>query len=160
MLEDRNLTENFTLYELTRTSREEFQEKNRLLTFAQEEKLLQVARLLEHVRYVLGTPLIITSGYRCPELNSAIGSTERSQHLKCEAADFIPGRQDIGDAFRRLWRDIKDTGTNVGQLIHETAPRSYGFTSWIHISLGTPYREESKTKQILRMENGKYTLLA
>lgn len=160
MLKDRQLTDHFTLFELTATSNEKLQEQNRDLSPIQIVKLTQLARLLEHVRFLLTTPLTIASGYRCADLNKAVGSTDRSQHLLCEAADFIPGQQDIGTAFRSIWRDIKDKGTNVGQLIHETAIRPYGMTSWIHISLGNPYRETEKCAQILRMENGKYTRLA
>ena len=151
MIEDKNLTDNFTLYELTKTSYKEFQERNRELSEHQIDKLTQLARLLEHVRYVLGNPLIISSGYRCEPLNKAVGSKPSSQHLLCEAADIVPGKMDVGEAFRILWRDIKDKGTNVGQLIFETANRPYGVTSWIHISLGTPYRDASRCKEILRM---------
>lgn len=160
MTEDKYLTEHFSLYELTSTGRAEFQDKNRDLNATQIVKLTALARLLEHVRFVLATPLVIHSGYRCQDLNKAIGSTDRSQHMLCEAADFVPKEQEIGTAFRALWRDIKDNGANVGQLIHETAARPYGVTSWIHISLGTPYRDSGKCAQILRMEAGKYERLA
>jgi len=159
MIEDRPLTDHFTLYELTKTNRVQFQEKNRVLNEDQILKLTEVAKLLEHVRFLLGVRLIVPSAYRCPDLNKALGSSERSQHPKCEAADFIPEKQDIGEQFRKIWKDIKNNGTNVGQLIHETAERDYGVASWIHISLGSPYREESRSKQILRMENGVYTRL-
>lgn len=158
-MENRNLTDHFTLFELTKTNHADFQEKNRDLNPLQIVKLENVARLLEHVRVVLGVPLLIHSGYRCPELNKAVKSTDKSQHLLCEAADFTPSNLDLGDAFRVLWRDIKDNGANVGQLIHETDMRPYGVTSWIHISLGMPYRDEAKCKQILRMEHGVYTRL-
>lgn len=160
MIEDAQLTDHFSLYDLTKTSWAQHQEKNRDVSPIQVIKLTQVARLLEHVMFVLGTPLIVSSGYRCPDLNKAVGSTDRSQHLLCEAADFIPGQQDMGIAFRTLWKDVKDNGANVGQLIYETAPRPGGYVSWLHISLGTPYRDEDRCKQILRMENGKYTRLA
>lgn len=159
-MDDKELTEHFSLYDLTQTSWPQFQEKNRDVNELQIAKLTQVAKLLEHVTFVLSAPLKVTSGYRCPDLNKAIGSTERSQHLLCEAADFVPQGMDLGEAFRMLWADIKDKKTNAGQLIYETAPRPGGFTSWIHISLGTPYRDEARCKQILRMENGKYTRLA
>jgi len=160
MVADKCLTDHFRLYELTQTSWAQYQEKNRDVNELQINKLTQVAKLLEHVRFVLGVPIRVTSGYRCPDLNKAVGSTERSQHLLCEAADIIPGEIDMDEAFRILWRDIKDTGTNVGQLIDERAVRPYGVSRWIHISLGTPYREADRCKQILRMENGKYTRLA
>lgn len=160
MIEDSRLTEHFMLYDLTKTRLTQFQEQNRDLNPMQITKLTAVARLLEHVMFVLECPLIVTSGYRCPDLNKAVGSTEHSQHLLCEAADFIPVDLDLGVAFRALWRDIKDKNTNVGQLIHETDQRPYGKTSWLHISLGAPYRDAEKNQQILRMENGKFTLLA
>lgn len=160
MIEDRQLTDHFSLYDLTKTTWNQFQEKNRDVTEAQIVKLTEVAKLLEHVMFILSTPLVVHSGYRCPDLNKAIGSTDRSQHMLCEAVDFLPGQQDLGFAFRTLWKDVKDNGANVGQLIHETAVRPYGTTSWIHISLGMPYRDEERNGQILRMENGKYTRLA
>lgn len=159
-MEDRYLTENFTLYDLTKTNRAQFQQKNREVTDDQIMKLIEVARLLEHVVFVLGVPVNVTSGYRCPDLNKAIGSSDRSQHLLCEAVDFIPEKMDLGEAFRKLWKDVKDNGTNVGQLIFETADRGYDEVSWLHISLGTPYRDEKKCAQILRMNDSKYELLA
>lgn len=160
MIDDRSLTEHFSLYELTATNRSEFQEKNRDISVFQISKLTALAKLLEHVRFVLATPLIIHSGYRCKALNDAIGSTDKSQHIACEAADFVPKEQDLGTSFRTLWRDIKDNGANVGQLIYETQDRGFGPTSWIHVSLGTPYRDADKSAQILRMEAGKYERLA
>lgn len=154
------LTEHFDLFQLTQTSHAQFQDKNRDVTPEQIQKLMEVAKLLEHVMFVLDTPITVNSGYRCPDLNKAVGSTDRSQHLLCEAADFTPGQQDLGMAFRTLWKDVKENGSNVGQLIYETAERPYGVTSWLHISLGVPYRDVARCKQILRLENGKYTLLA
>lgn len=161
MIADQQLSQHFSLYDLTKTSHADFQEKNRDINPLQIAKLTQVAALLEHVMVVLETPLIVTSGYRCPDLNTAVGSTDRSQHLLCEAADFLPGQQDLGFAFRALWKDVKENAANVGQLIHENAQRGDGHpTSWIHISLGMPYRDPDRCKQILRLENGIYTRLA
>lgn len=157
-MEDQNLTDHFTLFDLTKTNRERFQEQNRDLSPIQIQKLTSLAKLLEHVRFILMVPILIQSGYRCLELNNAVGSTERSQHLLCEAADFVPQGYDLPEAFRALRKDMKN-GTNVGQLIFETAMREYGPTSWIHISLGTPYRDQARCQQVLRMENGSYQKL-
>ena len=50
------------------------------------------ANILEPVRIHFDKPVIITSGFRSPELCVAIGSSTNSQHAKGEAADFeIPG---------------------------------------------------------------------
>lgn len=160
MVEDRKLTDHFTLYELTKTNRKKYRDENRAVTKSQIEKLTELAKLLENVRRILGTRIIISSGYRCPGLNKDIGSNRRSQHLKCEAADFVPESADIEDSFNKLWEDVNMFGSNVGQLIIETANRGYGVSKWLHISLGVPYRDKSRCNQILRMENGVYTRLA
>jgi len=104
MIADQKLTPNFTLYELTRTDRLDFVEKNREVTEDQIKKLAEMARLLEHIRFILDCPIIVHSAYRCPELNDAIGSSEKSQHLRCEATDFTPGQQDLGFAHTCITR--------------------------------------------------------
>lgn len=159
-INDRKLSENFTLFELTRTTHEYYQSKNRQVSEVQIEKLISLSGLLEKVRDLIGCPLKITSAYRCPDLNSFIGSTSRSQHLLCEAADFVPIGKDLGDSFRKIWKSIKDGDLHVGQLIHETANRGDAETSWIHISVGSPYRANDRCNQVLRMQDGKYTMLA
>lgn len=158
MTEDRKLTENFTLYELTKTAYSDLQEQNRTLNDEQIIKLQKVAELLEEVRLILGYPLVITSGYRCPELNRKIGSSLRSQHLLCESADFIPHGIVIDEAFRRLRHEGKDQNIHFGQLIWEKMERE-GKKEWIHISVGVPYREKERCGQILTMIDGNYNLI-
>jgi hypothetical protein len=153
------LSEHFTVADLTKTNRGEFQKQNRNLSEVQIQTLRNLAGLLEVVWTILGVPVIVESGYRCPALNAAVGSTDRSQHLKCEAADMTFKGMEIEGAFRILWKEVRDARLNVGQLIFETAERLYGVTSWVHISLGAPWRDEAKCNQILRMEQGKYSLL-
>ena len=50
--------------------------------------LRMLARGLDEVRRLLGRRLHITSGYRCPELNAAVGGAPASQHTEGLAADF------------------------------------------------------------------------
>jgi zinc D-Ala-D-Ala carboxypeptidase len=159
-MEDRQLTENFTLYELTRTDRQELQAKNRDVCEDQVDRLRFVAELLEACRTIIGAPLKVHSGYRCLLLNNAVGSSGRSQHLLCEAADFSPLGADLHESFKLLRLAVREGRLPVGQLIFETAERSYGETSWIHISLGAPWRDPERCSQVLRMEHGKYTALA
>lgn len=47
-----------------------------------------VENLLQPLRDVWGGPLFINSGYRCPELNKAVGGVPTSQHVKGQAADI------------------------------------------------------------------------
>lgn len=46
-----------------------------------------VEDVLQPLRTAWGKPLVINSGYRCPELNRAVGGVPDSQHVKGEAAD-------------------------------------------------------------------------
>lgn len=45
-------------------------------------------RVLQPLRDIVRRPLRINSGYRCPELNRAVGGVPTSQHVKGEAADI------------------------------------------------------------------------
>jgi hypothetical protein len=42
----------------------------------------------ERIRAALGFPMIIHSGYRCPQLNDAVGGSPSSQHMAGQAVDF------------------------------------------------------------------------
>lgn len=46
-----------------------------------------VINLLQPLRVMYGKRMVINSGYRCPELNKAVGGVPTSQHMKGEAAD-------------------------------------------------------------------------
>lgn len=52
------------------------------------DNLYDTAAGLERVRTVLGTPIIISSGYRCPKLNTAVHGSKTSQHMEGKAADI------------------------------------------------------------------------
>lgn len=88
-----------------------------------------VEMLLDPLRRVWGSPIVISSGYRCPELNILIGGAKHSHHLLGCAADLIAGSP---DDHRRLFRLIQEThelcGLEFTQLILEPGAR------WIHIS--------------------------
>lgn len=49
---------------------------------------LLVAYVLDPLRDVLHTPIIITSGYRNPQVNRLVGGVNNSQHMSGCAADF------------------------------------------------------------------------
>lgn len=71
-------------------------------------------------------PITITSGYRCKELNRAVGGVATSQHQNGCAADFVVGSAEEN---RRLFDKIKSSGSvPFDQLILE--PKA----GWIHIS--------------------------
>lgn len=80
---------------------------------------------MERVRNLLGVPVHITSGFRCQQLNRAIGSGDTSQHRQGLAADFIA--PDFGTP-RSIARHLQQHAPDLryDQLIFEGA--------WVHVS--------------------------
>ena len=50
--------------------------------------VLLVDNVLEPIRDMVCTPIIITSGYRSPQVNKIVGGVDNSQHMSGCAADF------------------------------------------------------------------------
>jgi zinc D-Ala-D-Ala carboxypeptidase len=97
------------------------------------ENLHTLALGLEEVRAVLsaerphlaprGVPIFITSGYRCPKLNSAVGGARQSDHMQGFAADF---KAPAFGTPLEICREIAASDINFRKLIHEG--------QWVHIS--------------------------
>lgn len=69
-----------------------------------------VETVLQPLRDRVGHPLRINSGYRCPELNRAVGGVPTSQHVKGEAADIAAEdpyllAKAVKDT-REIWREV------------------------------------------------------
>ena len=83
------ITKNFTLEEFTQSeTAERMGIKN---VPGNREKLAIVnlcAKLLQPLRDIYGKPIRINSGYRCPELNKAVGGVSNSMHQNGEASDL------------------------------------------------------------------------
>lgn len=88
------------------------------------ENLKRLAAGLESVRALLGAPLEISSGYRCPALNEAIGGSSASQHVQGLAVDFACPA--YGSPLE-VARAIQRSGMEFDQCILE-----YG--RWVHLS--------------------------
>ena len=152
MKESDKLSEHFTFGELTSTSRDSLLKENReeALVFVDSAKAL-CETLLEPIRKKFG-PVVINSGFRGPTLNKAIGGSETSQHMKFEAADFYCSKASLKDVFN--W--IKDeSGLKYGQVILEG--RVPGKPTWVHISLGDPWRPKKTSMQALVFNGKKYS---
>ncbi len=65
--------------------------------------------ILDALRAEFGAPIIMTSTYRSPEYNSAIGGVPRSVHMKFQAVDFqcTAGSPDEWAAKLKSWRGRK-----------------------------------------------------
>jgi hypothetical protein len=118
-----NLTAHFTLAEFTQSqhaSRFGIDNSPDEVVLA---RLKYLALRMEEVRALLGVPLIITSGYRSPALNTAVGGSTSSQHMRGEAADFLAPA--FGDPLG-VCRVIERSDIDFDQLIEEGG--------WTHIS--------------------------
>ena len=80
-----------------------------------------VVNLLQPLREVYGKPMKINSGYRCPELNAAVGGVPTSQHTKGEAADVACEHP------AELVRCLMDSGLDFDQCIK--------YSTFVHLSL-------------------------
>lgn len=100
-----------------------------------------VANLLDPLRERWGSPLIVTSGYRCAKLNRAVGGAPHSQHTKGQAAD-LRTMSDTSDANKRLFDFIRSSGLPFDQLIDE-----FDY-NWVHVSFvdGRNRRQELHIK--------------
>ncbi len=137
----KQLSPHFSFEELTFTNRKDLLAINRLSASKRIDELALLANyILEPARIALNTPLIITSAYRCGQLNEAVGGKPKSQHLLGQAADFVPKGMEIKAAFDilRAARYIR-----YGQLIYEG--------KWIHISLGAPFRPLARCGEVLEI---------
>jgi zinc D-Ala-D-Ala carboxypeptidase len=118
------LSSNFSLDELTHSdyaSRHGLENKPDAKSL---ENLKRLADLLEQVRTVCGTPIVVSSGYRSPSVNAGIGGSKASQHMFGCAADIRALRMSIDDLMKKVvGSDIK-----YDQIIKE-------FNSWVHISV-------------------------
>ena len=119
------LTEHFTLHEMT-VSQTAARKGIRNVPGAAEIAALTLLceKVLEPVRTHFGRPVIVSSGYRSPRLNVAIGGSQTSQHCRGEAVDFtIPGVSNL-EVVRWMHKTL-----NYDQLIYE-----FGERGWIHVS--------------------------
>lgn len=104
-----------------------------------------VERLLDPLREAFGRPIIVTSGYRCPELNTAVDGSPTSAHLRGYAADLVPKDGDLQRFLEFTYFWLLRTGTPYDQLIAETSSKG---AKWVHLGLYSPrntQRYENKT---------------
>ena len=127
------LTRNFTYEELCRSDVAERRGiNNRPRTKEEEKRVIENLKalcmeVLQPLRDFLGKPVVISSGYRCPELNKAVGGVKNSQHMKGEAADI---HVENTEHLLKIMHFIMDE-TDFDQLIWE---KNRAGTQWVHVS--------------------------
>lgn len=92
-----------------------------------------VDNVLDPLREAWGKPIRVTSGYRCAELNRAVGGSLKSQHLTGEAVDLTTGNKVENRKVFQLAIELK---LPFDQIISEN---DY---SWLHISYSPRHRRQ------------------
>jgi zinc D-Ala-D-Ala carboxypeptidase len=144
-----NLTKNFSLVELTKSQTAERKGINNTPSPTHQENLKRLCTcILQPIRDHFNRVVSVSSGYRSPELCTAIGSKTTSQHAKGEAADF-----EIYGLSNKELADWINENLEYDQLIIEYWKEEDPNSGWVHCS----YKSEGNRKQYLKAykENGK-----
>lgn len=129
----------FTVKELTKSQKAEKLGINNAPSKEVKENLEHLAvNLLDKVREMWGKTLIVNSGYRCTELNKAVGGVVNSNHLTGEAVDITTGTK---EGNLKLFEIIKSSNLVWDELIDEAKG------SWIHLAL----RKSNNRQKVLRL---------
>ena len=142
------LSKNFTLSELTQS-----QAATRLgLDNTPTPQVITnltnlVKNVLQPLRELAGVPIVISSGYRSPGVNSAIGGAKNSEHMTGCAADFtIPGKTNKETAQLIINNFV------FNQLILEFYRDDNPYHGWVHCS----YSTSGNKKEVLHFDGSNY----
>lgn len=94
-----------------------------------------VANILDPLREAYGKPIVVSSGYRSPKLNRAVGGAAKSQHVTGQAAD-VHTLSDTPADNKKLYDLILKLKLPFDQLINE-----YDF-NWVHVSYSPRNRRQ------------------
>lgn len=120
-----NLSKHFTLQELIRSQAATRRGISNIPDKQTAENLARLCTLiLEPMRMRLSRPVLITSGYRCPELNALIGGSPTSQHMKGQAADLHVEGMTASELFHWI--------VDVSSLPYDQVIEEFG--EWVHVS--------------------------
>jgi hypothetical protein len=123
------LSRNFTLAEFVRSTTADKLKLDNTAPPDVLKNLFVLAQFLESVRKELGNvPMLISSGYRCPLLNKAVGGASDSSHIKGLACDFTAPQ--CGTPLE-ICQTLAKSPLPFDQLIYEQS----GSAIWVHIGL-------------------------
>ena len=127
------LTANFTLDELTRSATAQRLRLDNTPPPGLLPQLQATAEMLQRIREHLQRPIIVTSGYRGPDVNRAVGGVTSSDHTRGQAADIVvPSFGTPYEVAKALAPMVSVLG--IGQLALEGVKGK----QWIHVSTRLP----------------------
>ena len=124
------LSPHFTLEEMLYSDTAQAQGIDNTPDAQSRSNLARVAQVMEQVRETLdGFPIYISSGYRCPQLNAAVGGATSSAHLYGLACDFTCPDFGTPEEICKFLEDVIRV-LGIDQLIWE-------FDTWVHMGLSS-----------------------
>lgn len=138
-----NLTQNFTIQEVTFSSTADRLGISNVLPANLWDNVLKTAVGMEKVRVLLGNkPISVDSWYRCLDLNRALKSKDTSQHLKGEAVDFI------APAYGTCTQIAKLIVANQSLIRYDQLILEH---SWVHISWNSSNPNSGQRGEVLSL---------
>ncbi|MDW5418893.1 D-Ala-D-Ala carboxypeptidase family metallohydrolase [Iodobacter sp. CM08] len=145
------LSPNFSLREFIASTTAARLKIDNSLPDALKDNATHTCEQLEKVRRLLDNhPVVITSGWRAPALNKAVGGSAGSDHAKARAVDIRCPK--FGTA-RTIARVLAASNIEFDQLILES-PNTY--SAWVHIG----FRKGANRRQVLTKFAGDKTYYA
>ena len=138
-MEDTYLSQHFRLSEFTRSATASARGIDNTPSTSAIDNLRRLCQeVLEPLRRHLDRPVVISSGYRSPALNKAVGGVANSQHMTGQAADIHIPDTATGSA----WFEWMEDNLLFDQLIKEKSTKT-SKSFWIHVS----FRKDGKNRQ-------------
>jgi hypothetical protein len=136
-----NLTEHFTIEELTHTDHRQF---DNTPNDAELANLTRLAEFLEQVKTLLGgKPIMVNSAFRSKLVNDAVGSKDTSQHRVGCAADIrVPGMTPD-----EVVKAVIASDLGYDQIIRE-------FDRWTHISVPNSIHNSPRKQALIIDKQG------
>lgn len=133
----------FTIEELCKSDTAEREHIDNTPSEEIKKRLQILIEFLNPLREAWGSGIRVNSGYRCPELNQAVGGVETSAHKEGWAVDMYPVNNKFEEFKQFIIDYLKDK--NFDQCIVERSGR----LQWIHFGL---YSKHGQRKQIFKIE--------
>lgn len=144
------ITKNFHLSEFLISQTATRHGINNTPTAQHEANLIESCeKLWQPTRDLLGVPMLISSGYRSPALNRAVGGSQTSAHPFGRAIDFTaPSFGTPREIVTFLVKQFADKGIKFDQIILE-------FDRWVHLGYKSPTGQQREQVLTAKKVNGK-----
>lgn len=120
----------FTMEEMCKSSTAQKLKIKNEPTLLAKRNLDELMTFLDGIREAWGSPVVVSSGYRCAALNKAVGGASNSNHLFGSAADLQPKEGTVKDFFKFVKEYFEKNGIEFDELILEKSGKS----EWVHIA--------------------------